>query len=252
MRILCSNDDGIHAPGIHILETIAKSISEDVWLVAPEMDQSGVSHALSLNDPLRLRKLDDKKYGVRGTPTDCVVMGVRHVLQSQKPDLVLSGVNRGQNLGEDVRYSGTIAAAMEATIMGIPAIAFSQAYGEQGRSSINWEGCLKYGPDIIQKILKFGIPKNTLMNVNFPNCSPSEIRGIKASKQGRRSENMIHLDHRVDGRENDYFWLVFDRVAEIPCEDTDLWAIDNNWISITPIQLDMTNYKILEKLKKVI
>lgn len=251
MKILCTNDDGINAPGIGVLATIAQTLSDDVWVVAPEMDQSGVSHSLSLNNPLRLRKLSEKKFAVKGTPSDCVVMGVRHVLQPEPPQVVLSGVNRGQNLAEDVRYSGTIAAAMEATIMGIPAIALSQAYGEEGRSTLNWECCQKHAPSIIRRLLDFGVPKNTLFNVNFPNCSSEDVKGIKIVSQGRRSEKMLKLDRRVDGRENPYYWLVFERHADSTVEDTDLWAIQDNWISITPVQLDMTDLATMERLKEI-
>ncbi|PIK69693.1 5'/3'-nucleotidase SurE, partial [Methylobacterium frigidaeris] len=129
MRILVTNDDGIHAPGLRCLEEIARELSDDVWIVAPETDQSGVSHSLSLNDPLRLRQAGEKRYAVKGTPSDCIIMGIRHILKEHGPDLVLSGVNRGQNVAEDVTYSGTIAGAMEATILGVRAIALSQAYG---------------------------------------------------------------------------------------------------------------------------
>src|SRR5262249_57392309 len=122
MRILCTNDDGIHAPGLKVVEEIASALSDDVWVVAPELDQSGVSHSLSLNDPLRLREIGPRHYAVRGTPTDCVIMGVRHILHDGLPSLVLSGVNRGQNAAEDVTYSGTIAGAMEGTILGIASI----------------------------------------------------------------------------------------------------------------------------------
>src|SRR5689334_20226759 len=140
MRILVTNDDGIHAPGLEVCETIARALSEDVWVVAPETDQSGVAHSLSLNDPLRLRKVGDRRFAVKGTPTDCVIMGVRHVLKDRAPDVVLSGVNRGQNIAEDVTYSGTVAGAIEATLLGIPAFALSQGYSAATRDAISW-GC---------------------------------------------------------------------------------------------------------------
>src|SRR6201993_2158867 len=128
MRILCTNDDGIHGPGLTVLETIARALSDDVWIVAPETDQSGVSHSLSLNDPLRLREIGPRHFAVKGTPTDCVIMGARHIIPQGKPDLVLSGVNRGRNAAEDVTYSGTVAGAIEGTVLGIPSFALSQAY----------------------------------------------------------------------------------------------------------------------------
>ena len=139
MRILLTNDDGIHAPGLGVLEEIARALSDDVWVVAPETDQSGVSHSLSLNDPLRLREIDERHFAVKGTPTDCVIMGIRHILDEKGADLVLSGVNRGRNAAEDVTYSGTVAGAMEGTVLGIPSFALSQAYSFSTKSLPLWE-----------------------------------------------------------------------------------------------------------------
>src|SRR5918911_3846667 len=153
MRILVTNDDGIHAPGLGVLERIAATLSDDVWIVAPETDQSGVSHSLSLNDPLRLREIGERHYAVKGTPTDCVIMGVRHILEAP-PDLILSGVNRGQNVAEDVSYSGTVAGAIEGTVLGVASLALSQAYGPQTRAKPHWETALQYGPDVIRRVLK--------------------------------------------------------------------------------------------------
>src|SRR6476619_6656687 len=148
MRILCTNDDGIHAPGLKVVEEIARELSDDVWVVAPELDQSGVSHSLSLNDPLRLRESGPRHFAVRGTPTDCVIMGARHLMHEVGPELILSGVNRGQNAAEDVTYSGTIAGAMEGTILGIPSMALSQAYGQDTRENPHWETALHHGPGL--------------------------------------------------------------------------------------------------------
>src|SRR6202045_4846777 len=145
MRILLTNDDGIHAPGLGVLEKIAGSLSDDIWVVAPETDQSGVSHSLSLNDPLRLREIGPRHYAVKGTPTDCVIMAARHIMRDHPPDLVLAGVNRGQNVAEDVTYSGTIAGAMEGTILGIPSMALSQCYGLATRQQPHWDTAIKYG-----------------------------------------------------------------------------------------------------------
>src|SRR5438132_4416233 len=172
MRILLTNDDGIHAPGLGVLEEIARVLSDDIWVVAPEFDQSGVSHSLSLNDPLRLREVSPRHYAVKGTPTDCVIMGARHVVSEPGPDLVLSGVNRGQNAAEDVTYSGTIAGAMEGTILGIPSIALSQAYGAQTRQNPHWETAIHYGPDLIRPMLGEDIPRDVHVNAHFPDCSP--------------------------------------------------------------------------------
>src|SRR5579864_2503556 len=153
MSILITNDDGIHAPGLEACEKIARALSDEVWIVAPETDQSGVSHSLSLNDPLRLREVGERHFAVKGTPTDCVIMGVRHLMKAP-PDLVLSGVNRGRNCAEDVTYSGTVAGAMEGTVLGIPSFALSQAYAAANKHKPFWETAIKFAPDIIKRVLK--------------------------------------------------------------------------------------------------
>ena len=172
MRILVTNDDGIHAPGLKICEEIARKLSDDVTVVAPEYDQSGVSHSISLNDPLRLRKVGERHYAVKGTPTDCVIMGARHIMQDL-PDLVLSGVNRGRNAAEDVLYSGTIAAAKEAAVLGIPSFALSQAYSSAKGLEPIWQTPVAHAPGIISKVLQEGIPRDVLVNINFPDCPVS-------------------------------------------------------------------------------
>src|SRR3954453_9053503 len=176
MRILITNDDGIHAPGLDICEQIARELSDDVWIVAPETDQSGVSHSLSLNDPLRLREVAPKHFAVKGTPTDCVIMGIRHIMAANPPDLVLSGVNRGRNVAEDVTYSGTIAGAIEGTILGVPSFGLSLSFSAASRQKPYWDTAVHFGPDLIRKVLKTGIPRSVLINVNFPDCGPGEVR----------------------------------------------------------------------------
>lgn len=240
MRILVSNDDGIHAPGLAICEAIARELSDDVWVVAPETDQSGVAHSLSLNDPLRLREISEKRYAVRGTPTDCIIMAVRHIMDV-KPNLVISGVNRGQNVAEDVTYSGTVAAAMEATILGVPAFALSQAYGGETAKNLHWDCGLRHGPKIIQKILKEGIPPNVLVNINFPNCQPDDVAGVNIAVQGQRKQELLRIDERLDGRGNPYYWVAFGRGHSEPGRGTDLEALANKRIAVTPLRLDLTD-----------
>ncbi|QFU16286.1 5'/3'-nucleotidase SurE [Microvirga thermotolerans] len=241
MRILCTNDDGIHAPGLEVLESIARALSDDVWVVAPETDQSGVAHSLSLNDPLRLRKVGERRFAVKGTPTDCVIMGVRHLLRDRKPDLVLSGVNRGQNVAEDVTYSGTVAGAIEGTILGIPSIALSQAYGAGRRHDLKWRCAEHHGPKIVRRILDVGIDPGILINVNFPSCEPEEVEGAAICNQGQRTQELLRLDEREDGRGNPYYWIAFERKPFTPGNGTDLWAIANRRIAVTPLRLDMTD-----------
>src|ERR1700757_1118425 len=196
MRILITNDDGIHAEGLDVCAEIGRALSEDVWVVAPEFDQSGVSHSLSLNDPLRLREIGDRRFAVKGTRTDCVIMGARHVIKDRPPDLVLAGVNRGRNAGEDVIYSGTVAGAVEGTVIGIPSLALSQAItGGKSRPPF-WETALHYGPDIIRRVIAEGIPRDVLINVNFPDCRPDEVRRIAVATQGRHRADRLHIDER--------------------------------------------------------
>jgi 5'-nucleotidase len=254
MRILCTNDDGIHAYGLKIVEEIARELSDDVWVVAPELDQSGVSHSLSLNDPLRLREVGPRHFAVRGTPTDCVIMGARHILGDKRPDLVLSGVNKGRNVAEDVIYSGTIAGAMEGVILGIPSFALSQEFGADSRRSPHWETGRKLGPGIIKKVLAAGIPADTVMNINFPNCAAEDVQGITVARQGKRNQGFLRIDERHDGRGNPYYWIGFERLVNIdpPGEGTDLAMLATRHVSVTPLHLDMTAGAFSKKLADVL
>jgi len=248
MRILCTNDDGIHAPGLNIVEQIARALSDDVWVVAPELDQSGVSHSLSLNDPLRLREVGPRHFAVRGTPTDCVIMGSRHILGAKLPDLVLSGVNKGRNVAEDVVYSGTIAGALEGTILGLPSFALSQEFSTESRSKPYWDTALQFGPQILRKVIDAGVPRNTVINVNFPACPPDSVQGIAVSAQGRRDAQAAVIDERADGRGIPYYWISFTRGSSTPGHGTDLEALAQKKISVTPLKLDLTDEPALTRL----
>jgi 5'-nucleotidase len=243
MRILCTNDDGIHAHGLKVVEEIARALSDDVWIVAPELDQSGVSHSLSLNDPLRLREVGPRHFAVRGTPTDCVIMGARHILGPKLPDVVLSGVNKGRNVAEDVVYSGTIAGALEGTILGLPSFALSQEFSAETRERPLWDTALKFAPEILRKVIAAGVPKDTVININFPACAPEDVRGIRVSRQGKRNLGFLKVDQRRDGRGNPYFWIGFERSAmmDTPEEGTDLAALAAGYVSVTPLRLDRTD-----------
>jgi 5'-nucleotidase len=242
VRILVTNDDGIHAEGLDVCEEIAKMLSDDVWVVAPEHDQSGVAHSLSLNDPLRLRQVADNRFAVRGTPTDCVIMGARHVLDGKQIDLVLSGVNRGRNVGEDVIYSGTVAGAMEGTILDIPSIALSQSYNSRSGQPPFWETSRRFAPDIIRKVLAQGVRRDVLVNINFPNCRPEEVKGVTVAPLGRRRQERLHIDKRHDGRGNPYYWVAYSRQNAFQVDrGSDMEALDNNRIAITPLKIDITD-----------
>ena len=250
MRILCTNDDGINAPGLKVIEQIARALYDDVWIVAPELDQSGVSHSLSRNDPLRLREVSPRHFAVRGTPTDCVIMGARHILGDKLPDLVLSGVNKGRNVAEDVVYSGTIAGALEGTILGFPSFALSQEFSIETRNAPLWDTGLKFGPDIIRKVIGAGVPRNTVINVNFPSCMPDDVKGVRITRQGKRNQGFLKIDRRHDGRGNPYFWIGFERAAmmDTPAEGTDLAALAARYVSVTPLRLDRTDEVFSETL----
>lgn len=250
MRILVTNDDGVHAEGLAVCEQIARTLSDDVWVVAPETDQSGVAHSLSLNDPLRLREVGPRHFAIRGTPTDCVIMGVRHIL-GRKPDLVLSGVNRGQNVAEDVTYSGTVAGAIEGTILGVPSIALSQAYGAKGREAIPWDCAARHAPDLARRLIAAGIPPGVLININFPGCDPDEVAGVAVAAQGARAQDLLRIDEREDGRGNPYYWIAIARGRSEPGHGTDLAAIESRKIAVTPLRLDLTDEPTLTRLAQL-
>lgn len=241
MRILLTNDDGINAEGLAVLEKVAEELSDDVWVVAPESDQSGVSHSLSLHAPLRMRHVGERRYAVTGTPTDCVIMAVRHIFNDELPDLVLSGVNVGQNVAEDVIYSGTVAGAMEGAILGIPSIALSQVYGPAGRAAIDWTCCQFHAAKIIKRIFEAGIEAGVLVNINFPNCAPDAVESIAVTAQGRRNIAFLKVEERLDGRSTPYYWIMGARQPHESVDGTDLWAVRHNHIAITPLQINLTH-----------
>ena len=251
MRILITNDDGIHTPGLRSLETIAGTLSDDVWVVAPETDQSGAAHSLSLNDPLRIRAVAERRYAVRGTPTDCVIMAVRHVIPGAPPDLVLSGVNRGSNIADDVTYSGTVAGAIEGTLLGIPSMALSQTY-KFGAAEVPWETAETLAPDLVRRLFERGLAPNVFLNINFPDLKPGEVRGTAITRQGKRDQDLMRIAERQDGRGNPYYWIAFERRRSHPAEGTDLWAIYEGLVSVTPLSVDLTDKESCERLAAVL
>lgn len=251
MRILVTNDDGIHADGLTVLENIARTMSDDVWVVAPEAEQSGASRSLSISDPLRMRQIEEKRFAVKGTPTDCVLMAV-HKAMPQKPDIVLSGVNRGHNIADDVTYSGTIAAAMEGAVLGIPSIAVSQAQGIFNQDPISYEPTIQNGPQVIADLAKLNLGVGTLLNVNFPDCPAHEIKGVEATRQGKRDQNNFELEERQDGWNKPYYWFGFRRERSNPAPGTDLWALYEGYVSVTPLHLNLTHVDALDSVRAAI
>ncbi|MBI3437865.1 MAG: 5'/3'-nucleotidase SurE [Proteobacteria bacterium] len=253
MRILCTNDDGIHATGLAVLEKIARGFSDDVWVIAPEQEQSGASRALTLTAPIRVRQAGPKRFAVSGTPTDCVLLGIDHLIEGARPDLVLSGVNRGQNIAEDVTFSGTIAGAMQGMQFGIPAIALSQARGFRGEeATIPWQTAETYGPGVVRKLIEHGWPKDVLMNVNFPDVEPDDVKAVEMTFQGRRDQHVIYADKRTDPRGGNYFWLGFRGNRSNPPDGSDIRAIYDGRISVTPLHIDLTHQESIHDLKGVL
>ncbi len=245
LRILISNDDGVHAPGLEVLEKVARSLSDDIWVVAPASEQSGAAHSLSLNKPLRAKQLSEKKFSVEGTPTDCVLMAAKVLITDRPPDLLLSGINAGENLADDVTYSGTVAAAMEGTLLGIPSVALSQC--ALPSEPIKWHTALEHGPALLKRLIKQGWPPKILLNINFPNIEASAVEGVQITAQGLRSDYKTLVKAR-DPRDNPYYW-----VGPVPekvegQEDSDLAAIYKNCISVTPLHLDLTHHATLKKM----
>lgn len=250
MRILVTNDDGIGAEGLDVLRRMAEQLSSDVWVIAPEKNQSGASHSMTLHEPLRSRQMDQRTFIVRGTPTDCVIMGVRHFLVDHPPDLVLSGVNHGSNLAEDVTYSGTIAAAIEGTLLGIRSIAMSQTGGSLEEGKIHWETPRDHGPGLLSKLLDVGWPTGIVLNVNYPPRPPEAVTGIEVTRQGRRDQAYLRIDERNDPWGMPYFWFGFERPPSTLVAGTDLGAIDAGRISVTPLCLNLTDAPTRQSLEQ--
>ncbi len=245
-RVLISNDDGFDSPGIRLLEKIARELSPDVWVVAPETEQSGASHSLTTRRPLRLREVAPRRFAVDGTPTDCVLLAVKRLLRDRLPDLVLSGINAGSNVGEDLTYSGTVAAAMEATLLGIPAMALSQHYRDG--EGVPWTIGEHCAPEVIRRLLRLPWPEHTLFNINFPALPPERQGGFAVTNQGKRAI-ADNLTEGVDPRGRPYYWIGPVRESGGAEPGTDVAALGDHKVSITPIYLDLTNVPVLAALR---
>jgi 5'-nucleotidase len=252
LRILISNDDGIHAPGLSVAEKIARTLTDDIWVVAPETEQSGASHSLTLSLPLRLRQAGPKRFAISGTPTDCVLMAGIHILKDHLPDLIVSGVNRGFNVADDVTYSGTVAAAMEGAVLGIPSVAMSQAMGGRDETEAVW-GCAEtHGPPLLKRLVEIGWPKDILLNINFPPLPAAKVRRVSVVAQGQRDQSLLKVEERVDARNRTYFWIGFKRVFSDPETGTDLRAMYEGRISVTPLHLNLTELRQQQRLASML
>lgn len=249
MRILLTNDDGYHARGLAVLERIARGFSDDITVVAPAEEQSGKGRSLTLTEPFRVRRHDDKRYAVRGTPTDCVMFALAELMKDSPPDLILSGVNRGGNLAEDVSYSGTVSAAMEGALAGIRSVALSQRYASTGMGDrVPFDTAEAWGARALAPLLDFAWSPRTLININFPPVEAEAVKGIKPVSQGLRDYGRVGLDRRMDPRGFPYYWLAMGRIPHAPEPGTDLEAIEQGFVTVTPLQLDLTDHASLERL----
>ncbi len=238
-RVMLTNDDGIDAPGMAVLEEIAAQIAREVWVVAPEHDQSGQSHAISLHHALRISKRGNRRYGVTGTPGDCAAIGLSHLMKDTPPQLVLSGVNRGLNLGMETVFSGTVGGAMTAMMLGVPALALSQAFSK--RDAVPWDTARTLGAETIRKLLAIGWGKQAVLNINFPPIQAAEAGPMTLARQGEGMVAGMHVETRVDPRGMEYHWLNFKR-GEIPQgPESDTSALRAGKIVITPLRYDRTD-----------
>lgn len=252
MRILLTNDDGVNATGLKVLEKIARLFSDDIWIVAPTEEQSGAGHSLTLTLPVRLRKLGERRFCVTGTPTDSVMMAIAHVMKDNRPDLVLSGVNRGANLGEDVTYSGTVSAAMEGALAGIPSIALSQSYAREGMGdTVPFAAAEAWAERVLRPLIETEMAPRTLVNVNFPALPPDDVRGIRVCQQGLRDYGRLQLVQRTDTRGYDYFWFGLGPMIQTPGHSTDLEAVADGYVAVTPLHLDLTHGPSLGRLAQL-
>ena len=242
-RILLTNDDGIHSEGIEALESALKEIG-DVYVVAPESEMSGASHSLTLARPLRIRQIDERHWTVDGTPTDCVTFAINRILSpEQLPHICASGINHGANLGDDATYSGTVAGAMEATILNVPGIAFSLV----ANRNHDFTEAAKVAKELIQRAMKEGLPNGTLLNVNVPKGTP---KGIRVTKQGVKNAKPIISEH-TDPRGKFYYWIGEERSGfHADDGDTDFEAVEQGFVSVTPMRCDLTSYTAIELLQK--
>jgi 5'-nucleotidase len=252
MRILLTNDDGVNATGLKVLEAIARRFSDDIWIVAPTEEQSGSGHSLTLTVPVRLRKLGERRFCVTGTPTDAVMMGLAHIMKDGKPDLILSGVNRGANLGEDVTYSGTVSAAMEGALAGIPSIALSQSYAKEGMGdTVPFAAAEAWAERVLAPLIAAPFAPRTLVNVNFPALPPEAVKGIRVVRQGLRDYGRLRIVQRTDMRGYDYYWFGLGPMIQTPGHDTDLEAVSDHYVAVTPLHLDLTHEASLAALREL-
>ncbi len=245
-RILLTNDDGIDAPGLAVLEDIAAALAREVWVVAPEHDQSGVSHAVSLHHPVRVSERGPRRFGITGTPGDCAVMGVRHLMRAGLPQLILSGVNRGANLGMETVFSGTVGGAMTGMMLGVPSLALSQAYTDHGQ--VRWETARTLGAGVVRQLLGLGWSAETCLNINFPDAAPDECGPPTLCRQGVGMIRGMDVETRTDPRGLTYHWITFRRGPREQGPESDIDVLRAQRVAVTPIRYDRTDEDAFQAL----
>jgi len=238
-RVLLTNDDGIDAPGLAVLEQVAAKLAREVWIVAPEHDQSGTSHSISLHAPLRISERGPRRFGITGTPGDCVVMAVRQVMRDTPPDLILSGINRGGNLGMETVFSGTVGAAMTGMLLGVRSIALSQVFKD--RNAVKWETSRALASDVIRRLLAAGWSDDACLNVNFPDVDAAAAGPLTVSRQGVGLVNAIDVRAHVDPRGIPYHWLQFSRGPRPDVDDAEAMVVARGAVSVTPLRFERTS-----------
>ena len=249
-HVLLTNDDGIQAPGLKVLEEVAATLAREVWVVAPEHDQSGTSHSISLHSPLRITRQGERRYGVAGTPGDCVVMAARHFMRDAPPDLVLSGVNRGGNLGVETVFSGTVGAAMTGMLLGLRSIALSQVFSDPDK--VRWETARSLAPGVLRRLLAAPWGGETCLNVNFPDFAPENARPLVATTQGVGLVRSIDVCPHVDPRGIPYFWLQFQRGPRDNPEDSETAIVGAGGIAVTPLRFERTDDHAFNVLREAL
>ncbi len=241
IRILITNDDGIHSDGLIKLEEALKEVG-DVYVVAPASEMSGASHSLTLARPLRIRQLDERHWAIDGTPTDCITLALNKILsEDQRPHICVSGINHGGNLGDDATYSGTVAGALEATILGVPGLALSLV----ARDNFDFTEAAAFAVVAVRKVLDEGLPEGTLLNINLP---PGEIKGVKVTRQGIKNARPVITEH-IDPRGKPYFWIGEEYFNVNSVEGTDYHAVKSGFVSVTPLRSDMTDHRALTAIE---
>lgn len=239
-RILVTNDDGIHSDGLIKLEEALREVG-DVYVVAPAAEMSGASHSLTLARPLRIRRIDDRHWTVDGTPTDCVTLALHRILTTERPDICVSGINHGGNLGDDATYSGTVAGALEATILGVPGLALSLV----ARENFDFTESARFAVTAVRKVLKDGLPEGTLLNINLP---PGEIKGVRVTRQGLKNARPV-ISEQIDPRGKPYYWIGEEHFGWNTADGTDYQAVQQGFVSVTPLKSDMTDHRALTAIE---